>query len=310
MTVITTGAGLNTNASLEGPSLIFNLVDHLRSNTNWTVAGSGNGSSGGMGGDYIDADTDLSNAAAWVVIEAPGGGPQILFNRYSSDDLYWNISVAPNADYSGGDATTPPTAATLGLQVFHSNLTNASSGRLHITAETGNTLQTCNWALFLHAIGTPTTAKCALAFLGLNDTFDCDYPWILFVASTTWAHNQTTWTESSTSTTGPGPRSVAPDDSIQNFPAMKFQDDNVNCTVPYRSNLSPAGADILFPMIFIRMAELTQPGYKGISNFALWTGGPSGGGSRAPLSTFNGGEYVAYGALVVPWSGTLPTDGS
>jgi len=298
MTIVTTGAGITTDVAHEGPSLMFELVDLLRTSTNWTVDGSGNGTSGGMGSDYITTAADLENSGAWVCMGCPGSGPQILFSRYTATDTQWRVAVAPDADYTGGGASTIPTATSEAL-FFQTTMVGTSSTRLHITAEDGSTVATAGWSLYAHAEGTPGTAKAGLAFCPTVYSFaeDTD-PWILYIGSYTGGHDQGSWNETTTSTTQGGARGIATDSSMQTVPAALLQHETV-IAAPNNSPSSPTSQDLALPMMHIRAPSLGTGCWKGANTFAYWNGT-----TRAPLETYASKTRVSFGDVNFPWDGT------
>ena len=296
MATVTTGAGIDTDGSHEGPSAIFSLIDHLRTNTNWTVAGSGNGTDGYMGFDYISTAADLYDSGAWVVMECPGGGPQILWNRYSATDTNWRISLAPDADFTGGTATTPPTST----HEFEAQATNSignGSARFHMTAENGSTVETAGWSVFLHTPGDSSSGRGSMAFCPTTNVYSEDpYPWIFVAGSYNTLHNQLLWNE--TSTVSAGCKAITHDDALQNVPAMILYGES-NLVVPKNMGPSPTGEDVAIPMLHIRGPGFgSNPTWKGINTYACWNGS-----TRTAIETYNSLTRVSFGDVNFPWDG-------
>ena len=87
---------------------VFSITDFLRSSSpngpSWSIPGSSNGVSGGMGSDLITDASDFI-VDSWVVFEPPNSAFQILLSRVGeTGDDDFHIAVNTSADYTGGSA--------------------------------------------------------------------------------------------------------------------------------------------------------------------------------------------------------------
>jgi hypothetical protein len=103
-----------TLSSTTGPAVIFALKEAWKGQ-GATVLSSGDGTTYNASGDQIShagsGAGGLANADAWFLIEEPGGGRQLVFQRQDNEN--WRVILSPSAGFTGGspNATTPPTAS-------------------------------------------------------------------------------------------------------------------------------------------------------------------------------------------------------
>jgi hypothetical protein len=81
----------------------------------WTMQGSGDGTTLHPPGDSVShggtGARGLGNTTAWVRLQDPGGGREIVIQRMSND-TNWSLVYSPSAKFiTGGSATIAPTAA-------------------------------------------------------------------------------------------------------------------------------------------------------------------------------------------------------
>lgn len=77
----------------------------------WVSVGEADGTSGGMGvTGLITSASSLTSGYAWFVVERPDGGSQFLLQKDSGSAAPFYTKYSKGALYTGGDATTAPTA--------------------------------------------------------------------------------------------------------------------------------------------------------------------------------------------------------
>ena len=300
MATVATGSGVYINS---GGLWAFTIVDFLRSNTNWTVAGSGNGTDGGMGMDVITSASDLTNISGrWVVLENPSGQPQIMLSRYSTADGNFLFTISPSGVFTGGNASTPATASD---QVSAFQTTCYSAGRMHITAEyDGYDLVDSGFAVFIANLNTRGSSG-AVAFLPLVNTYPNDgYQWILYNATSSQGYAATNLSYDAALITASGSRGIDSTDQTTlvaygagqiavETGSGKFNNIPLGTGISYEDNLS-------FPIMFLRATlSTTNVGYKGITTYMQWNSV-----ERAVLTTWNNKTRISFGDVNFPWDGT------
>ena len=290
MATVTTGSGVYINS---GALWAFTIVDFLRSNTNWTVAGSGNGSSGGMGTDAIASASDLTNVTGrWVVLENPSGKPQIMLSRYSTAEAYWLIEISPSGAFTGGNATTPATASDQ-AGAFQ-GITYAGCN-MHITAEyNGDDLINSGFAACCVGLGSPNTIKGGMAFIPTEINISDSHPWVLFTSSSANGYT-VAYLSDLTTTLITGCRGMM-GETFTSTPALSLTGDG-NTTFPNNMN-NVGNTDILCPVIFGAPNTIENSVYKGTSTYMQWSGI-----FRDTLELFDSSTRISFGDVNFPWDG-------
>lgn len=139
---------ITTHSPATGPAVMLAVKTRLTAN-GWTVVASSDGITYNGAGDAITtASTGAGgwgNDWAWALIVDPDGIYQWLYQRQDSDGA-WNVSFSPSAAFSGGNATTAPTAPdAVGV---YSTVVFAGSGPYDLTVG----VQTAApWASYWHS---------------------------------------------------------------------------------------------------------------------------------------------------------------
>jgi hypothetical protein len=296
MAVATTGVGVAA-ATSSSYAAIYALVDFLRnaSNSYWTVAGSGDGTTGGMGMDVFNVYTDMNNANFWLVLQAPGGFQLLLRREASAGSMSFVSNIA--GDYSGGSATVRPTSGSGADKVLYNAGTPSSSlDRVHVISENGNTFQTCAWYMHTHNVMARETTYFSLGFLPLYNVPSGDshnYALLLLNGNTSLA-SAFPYTGSTTSTIV---RSIAPTTGA--FASY-------NICMPVANNASwfggsagqaSDGKEWSWPSL----VALRNGAFKGMSDFFRRSGT-----YRTPFETFDSKTRMSLGYYNVPWAGEVP----
>jgi len=310
MAIFTSGAGIANDPLNEGPSFIYEIVDFLRTNSSWTVAGSGDGvgPGQGMGTDAIVNQAALETSTSWVVLEDPDATVQLLFARVGGGDLQWNVTINPDADYSAGDyQTTPTNAGGNALQVCSTNLIDSGSSRIHILCENGVTTANAGWAVYMHANGDFSNADGSLAVIPLTNGPAGDTHPFLFLVGIGASQAFTIASgliSSSTAVNDSGCRGVVPGASnVSTYPALQYSWGG-GILSPNNAGVDTVGKDLLFPIAFGRYTGLADPGFKGSGDFMRFNGV-----TRTSCSTLEGLTRVTFGDVNFPWDGvSTPTN--
>lgn len=308
MAIVTTGAGVNLDAANEGPSYMWQFLSMLRTNTDWVLAGSGDGAaSGGMGVDAIDSQAKLQTSTSWFVFEDPDGTIQLLFSRNAANDLLWSIYVNPFADYAGGNATTNPTSAGGHTQMSSTSaILGAGTLRFHMLAGDGATTATAGWAVYCHAQGNFGSVNSSMGFIPLDVPATSDArPYIFFLGFTStncWLYsniNNAASAINSTRCVGVEPGGT----SVQTVPACNYNN-LAGTVVPYYAGVDAAGKDVQLPILFLRQSSVATPFFKGISS--SWAA--YAGVTRSICSTYESETRIDFGGISLPWDGvSIPT---
>jgi hypothetical protein len=106
---------------------LWTLISLLTGN-GWSQVSSSDASSFGSPGPVSSGYTGtngLDNASAWVVVQAPGGGPSFCF-QHGTDGKYWRVKYSPSAGFTGGSPSATQTPAATDEYVVCGFGTNAS----------------------------------------------------------------------------------------------------------------------------------------------------------------------------------------
>jgi hypothetical protein len=294
MAAKTTGRGVTLPAATIS-ALYYTVIAFLKdpANSYWTVAGSGDGTTGGWGMDVVNAYTDLDNANFWCVLQAPGGF-QLLIQREATIGRFSFISNIAG-DYSGGSATVRPTSGSGAAKTLYSNVAPSTSklDRIHIVSENGNTFDTCGWYMQAQNNRNGTDTTSALGFFPLSLPAAADlHPYAMAWVGGNQATDVRTLYNGNANTYL---RSVAPDTGL--FAEYKVCHPVVNQN-PVTGNLGqlPNGDDAHFPCVVANASGY----YKGVTTFLQ-----SSGTARDFLSLAGTRSRVHIGLyLTVPWDPT------
>lgn len=317
----------------------------LLKSAGWTCTNSSDGLTHNASGDQITTNTSgaggMNNPNAWFVLIAPGAVDgytrQLLFFRDNSSSTltnptnYW-IQYSISAGFTGGGATTPPTASDaaniLGTSTTGSPLfTNGSTFRWQILADSATPY---TFAAFAYPIGGGNATTFMMSDRMAAGSFpsqDNDpYVWFMsgyntnhcmpFNASGTNTQLSTDvgFTQSSFSASQGVPSSwLKYGLSGQVFtptPSLTLSQFNSNpnySVAPFGAGSNPhSGNDDLFPLLYGRVAAAGGVcGYKGTSSLMQWCGAQRATADTVTVST-SSDHIVVNGAVVLPWNGTNP----
>lgn len=259
-------------------SVLWYLYNFLKTSMGWTVAGTSDGSTGGMVDGNITGVSSLTSQYAWFAMTSPNNR-QVLFSRGSvSTEAAFRYNRSN--DYSGGTATTLPTA-TNSITVY-SSTTWFDTGYYHFG---GDTASPYPWYLFGY---TGTTARGHVAFLPMADSGvsgDSD-PYVM-VGGTSFSGAAKAW-RSDLSTYG----DVYP---------YRYYVNNAT-QAPGSGPLGVSGEVVALPMLWssysATYANGAQPRMKGLSTFLRWTLT-----SPTDKTTLSSRAYIVTGSVAVPWDG-------
>lgn len=278
-------------------AFIYHVKEFLVNSIGWTVAGSSNGTSGGMDSvDRIVSPTTITSTVTWVVLESPHVNAsdriQILFGKASTNDLNGRFRYNPEADWVG-NTTALPTSAYASGDTWASNIMPSSAdARIHILADdvepygfhavatrVSSTGQTINLSLIPLDFGAPTSP--GKPYIFRSDT-SCNFAYFYLATGT----------------------AVVQPDGPPAAPVGISAAGLYNSTGLLAPNGTPQtldGKDQGSPMIWISPTE-----YAGVSTFMQWTGT-----SRADFSTLGDNTFfrgrIVLGDISLPWDGvTIP----
>ena len=307
MAIITDGAGTNNDPANEGPSFCFALLDFLRTNSSWTIAGSGDGSaSGGMATDAIDTQAKLQTSTSWFVLQDPDSTVQILFGRNGTNDTSWDLYINPDADYAGGSATVKPTnAGGNATQLNSSNLIDTGTSRFHLLCDDGVATANAGWAIYSHTSGSFTSIDGGLAFVPLlNGPAGDTHPFVFLYGTGTNGIFTASYLygEGATLNAGRSVGVIPGSAAIQTISAGRIYTSS-ECA-PNSVGQDTLGNDFMLPIPFLRRSAASAPnGFKGVSDFVRWNGV-----TRAAGETLDSLNRISLGDVNLPWDGvSIPT---
>jgi hypothetical protein len=311
MAIITNGAGSNIASSVD---CLYQIIDFLRTNSQWQIIGSGDGTTGGMGTpgspiDVVNSSADLSNANFWLVWQL-GTTIQMLLQREAASgaySIYSNIAV----DYSGGSATVRPTSVSGAARKLNgadiSSLPSAGN-RIHILCQDGSTRATAGWFAFTHISPGGSSSSFSMGFIPLVNTQTSDlHDYALAVQysgskdMTSFDYYQSTVNSDYSNGTL---YSVNPFDptTTTNYLAdgcaralSTLGLNSANQDLGQASN----GDDWRWPCVVMKPTGQ----YKGLTTFMQRVGT-----ARAILSLWDSRSRVSFGSISLPWDGvSVPT---
>lgn len=268
----------------------------------WTVAGSSNGSAGGM--DAVDRIVDatvVDNTDTWVVIQSPHITPsdrvQILFGKSNSVNTAIYMVYCPEADFADNGTSIPTSASTNEEFDFTSGFISGTN-RLTMLVDDAAPY---GWACISHPLYNITgTVGNGVAFIPLDVAVNADNPGkpYVFYGCSQVAFTEATLTE--TTSTPATSRCVAQgNNTTESFEASA-------CSIQYVAGgvIFPDGAsqnngdDVSSPVIF-----QTTDRFYGQTSFMRWTGTP-----RNHLDTLSQDiilrARIVFGQVTFPWNGT------
>ena len=96
----------------EGANAMYLLKEALRATAGWTMMASGDGTAiyGGPGVDVLDTPAKFNVNGMWVLFSGPGGRQFLFGKKGSTNDLQYYFGYSRALGFTGGNATTYPTA--------------------------------------------------------------------------------------------------------------------------------------------------------------------------------------------------------
>lgn len=285
---------MNVLNGAQNASLFMYEVKEFLKSIGWTVAGSSNGTVGGM--DAVDRITTstLSNTDRWFVLQSPHASPsdriQLFFGKSSSNALNGKFRYNPNADYAGV-TTAAPTSAYESPDVMAATIAPSSDGRYHLLADDAAPY---GFALLFVALSTQSpTLMMALNPLDFRAPTTPGKPYV-FIAEA----NATGATLSS-----PDTGKVAEPDAPPKVPQAAppcYVNSSAGVLVPNGTPQTSDGRDQSSPMIFHSTTE-----YFGVSsNFMRWNGSARNNLDTLEDDVLGVRGRIVFGDANFPWDGT------
>lgn len=281
------------NFTTGGKNIMFRWKEFMKTappnGPGWSVSRSSNGTTFGAG-DNIASEATWGNSG-WFVIRDPAGNREILVQRSTNDTDYY-ISYSIIAHFSGGGATTRPTAVdeqvilasgvnpttwtTTRSAVYHFMASSVDGYGFYIAGYGAGDLSANVGCLIMDEIE-PTSvnvdgyANDAVVFiLGTASANNFTVTNLTSEATTTFSPRNITWMYYGHASQGwvtmPALVLTTPPTVFQVVPGVAVVDRSVST-----SNLK----HIVFPIPYARRSGLASPnGWKGISTYLRWIGSP------------------------------------
>lgn len=290
-----------TNSSSRVGELFYEVKEFLKLN-GWTVAGSSNGSAGGMDAvDRIVDETVISNTDRWIVLQSPHATPsdriQILFGKSDSNNNNCLIAYCPEADYAD-NGTSIPTSATA-ITVQDASTFISVDGRLTMLVDDAAPY---GWAFYVHPLLDVTgSAVCGAALIPLDVAIAVNNPgkpYVFYMSNGFNTFFSPTLLETADSTASP--RCVSQgNNTTSSFSSSACEVFNgAGQLLPNGADQDASGNDISSPIVF-----QTAQYFFGTTQFMRWTGT-----LRNKLDTLSEGATlrarIVFGDVSFPWDGT------
>ena len=274
---------------------LYVLVKFLESH-GWTITWSSNGTTGGAGGSYLTSGNSLNHADAYVVIQDPAGGREHFFRVYTTSTTYWNWYTSQAGTYTGGGATTDPTA-TDAKQIMNNMPFGAADQRAMMACDDAAPY---GWWFMSHNPGNFAWARAMFAQIPIDGALQPGEtePEVFVQGTSSDGYDRYTLSEEvSWSQNSHVSGSVPGQGWQQNMPALAYF--NSVQVFPDGCELDANNKDLSVPMMFGRRDGLAAPtGFKGASSFIQWNGF-----IRAVGETFVGKTRISLGQANLPWDG-------
>jgi hypothetical protein len=288
---------------------MFVIFDFLRTNSQWQIIGSGDGTSGGMGTplspiDVYDVAADWNYNNFWFVWQL-GTALQMLVQRVSTAgqfEVYTNLAL----DYTGGGATTRPTSpsgSSIKLPMTNwlfNDPVNAPS-RLYLLCEDGATIATAGWFAFSRCfLWGELINGSSMGFIPLSNVQTSDqHPYVMAMQASPasvdgYYYARLGAGESSGLLYGIDPANPTASTTFIAAGTGHYLATGNFKTAERNSGQSSDGAD--WHQACIVMRPYGQ--YKGLSTFMRRSGT-----TRVPSSTYDNLTRISFGAYSMPWDG-------
>jgi len=292
---MTIHAATNVTVSY-GYGYIYVMVKFLESH-GWTITWSSNGTTGGAGGSYLTSSASLNHADAYVVIQDPAGGREHLFRWYTTSATYWNWFTSQGGLYTGGTASTDPTA-TDQKYIMNNMPFNTAAGKKALMA--CDDAAPYGWWMMSHNPGNFAWAQGQFAQIPIDGALQPGEtePEVFFQSADALGFSkgeldeETSWSQY-----GHVSGSVPGQGWQQNMPAIAYYD--TVQVIPNGLELDANNDDLSLPIMFGRRGAIGGfSGFKGASSFIQWNGF-----TRAVGETFAGRTRISLGDANLPWDG-------
>lgn len=309
----------------------------------WTVPLSSDGTTN-ISGDQITTGATgtggMNNPNAWFVLQQPtavdGYSRQLLFFRDTSGTtlgINWWIQYSINAGFTGGGATTAPTASDaqnlLGTSATGAALfTTGGSFRWQIIADNTSAY---SFAAFAYPIGGGQASTIMMSDRMVAGSFPAQdndpYIWFFSGYSTNHALAYNTGSGNSASISADCCMTQAAFNATNGVPSAwvkygfggqsfvtcpalfysQFYTSTPYSLAPFGLGSNPhSGNDDLFPLLWGRTAAAGGlVGYKGTSTLMQWCGAQRSTADTITVST-SSDHIVVNGAVIFPWNGSNP----
>lgn len=301
---MTIQVNISSIATAHMGDLFYQIKEFLKLN-GWTVAGSSNGTTGGMDAvdRIIDGTVITNNVNRWVVVQSPHATPsdriQILFGGIAAANSSGRVDYCPAADYVGVTTAVPTSATAFTLR--DTLISNTAPLRFTMLVDDAAPY---GWALLLTTLGVSTSSEGGMAFIPLDLTVASDTPgkpYVFYMAddsSATSHWNATEISNDSTATSSMGYCVAQGNNTSLCFVAPGLTLFAGVTLMPGGVSQDSASADLTSPIIF-----QSNTYFFGSSSFARWAGTP-----RNHLDTLSDGVVtrarIIFGQVSLPWDGT------
>jgi hypothetical protein len=283
----------------------------------WIVVGSSNGTVFGLDGADRWASPGSMAAGAWIVLKQPGllSNFQLCWHSTlaTSTDGRNEMFVSPAAGFTGGGATTRPTAADeIIITVNTSELDNNNTSTLYVNVA----LSDDGRATRLWAFQNRTVISWAEIELIDNSIAELTTPWLAY------ANNRLSWSASTGAASyndvdGSGPirgrQGATPLVYTLASAGAAGQTSRVGQLLDINYGVNQLSGD--FPLVPVAVKSVTTA-HKGLHGEIadFWFGSETAAnGDTYPEAAFTGAggldQFVQVGDVILPWNGTVPLTG-
>lgn len=304
------------NTPATGSVAMYDLKEMLKA-AGWTVESSSDGTTYNASGDQITGGgsgaNGMANTNAWFRISNPDGVEYVI--QRGTSNRMWRIKASAVATFTGGSpgATQVPSATDEGVMLGSGTDASPTFELLFNTDASyrhkGGADNASPYGFWSAAF--PTGGGATNHFFGhepLTGVEPTDgSPFITYCGPTTpSASNLAAESQSASGTRCFGYRANATPASAE------YQVVNAMTYESFSRRVVPAGLPVNpittedggFPIPFGRGAPVSNPGWKGVSTMAKWTGVGRADGDTFTVSSTR--DRIVFGEVSVPWNGAVP----
>jgi hypothetical protein len=308
----------NKSTPLTGAEAIFNLKALLKLQ-GWTVVTSGDGAVFAPGDVILVPGAGpggMANTRAWFRIRSPGGAgvPEFLIQR-STINLNWRILHSLTAGFSGGapSPTVTPSAAD-GVTLWGAGTDAAptfdalfgTDGTYRFNAGADNAAPFGFWSgAFLSGGGAPSMGLTWDPLVGTEPSDGNKMAIMLGTASGSVFSSAAIQSTSSLSLRAIWSTVAAVAPSIwQPYHGLSMVAET-GSQIPFQLTTNPISIkDEIIPIPISRRSSDPNPGWKGVLSLMKWCGTSRTTGDTLSVATSR--DRIVYGAISLPWDGTVP----